>query len=79
MSYEVLEKEIKTLPKEYIDELEDFVTYLKLKAKFAEFENIVSENIELKLDEADLQVKENSVRFSHEEVFSATRSQIAIK
>ncbi len=42
MPYETLVKEIqsvKNLPEEYIAELGDFITYLKLKAKFADFEN----------------------------------------
>ncbi len=50
MSYETLEKEIqafKTLPEEYIAELGDFITYLKLKAKFMEhaFDSIRSKEV----------------------------------
>lgn len=39
MSYDVLEKEIKTLPEQCYAELSDFIVYLKLKSKFSEFEN----------------------------------------
>ena len=39
MSYDVLEKEIKTLPEQCYAELSDFIVYLKLKSKFSEFES----------------------------------------
>lgn len=39
MSYEVLEKEIQSLPQEYISEVADFIVYLKLKSRFADFEH----------------------------------------
>ena len=42
MSFETLQAEIqgfKTFPAEYILELEEFMNYLKLKAKFENFEN----------------------------------------
>lgn len=42
MSYETLVKElqsVRTLPAEYINELGEFIAYIKLKAKFADFEN----------------------------------------
>ncbi len=39
MTYEMLEQEIKALPEDYITELGLFITYLKLKAHFADFAN----------------------------------------
>lgn len=36
----------------------------------------LTDNIESKLDEADLQAKTNSTRYTHEEVFSSIRNQI---
>ena len=36
----------------------------------------LTDNIESKLDEADLQAKTDSTRYTHEEVFSAVRNQI---
>ncbi|MBR4789697.1 MAG: hypothetical protein IK024_02255 [Treponema sp.] len=36
-------------------------------------------DIESKLDEADLQAKNNFTRFTHEEVFSVIRDQISSK
>ena len=36
----------------------------------------LTNNIEAKLDEADLQAKTNPIRYTHEEVFSAIRNQI---
>ncbi len=38
--------------------------------------NNLTENIESKLDEADLQAKTDSTRYTHEEVFSSIRDQI---
>ena len=42
------------------------------------YENL-TENIEAKLDEADIQAKNDTRRLSHEEVFSAVRSRIKAK
>jgi len=39
------------------------------------YENL-TENIEAKLDQADIQAANDSRRFSHEEVFSAVRARI---
>ncbi|MCH5290682.1 MAG: hypothetical protein J1D88_02840 [Treponema sp.] len=39
MRYEIFAEEIKTLPEQYISELGDFINYLKLKAKFQDFEH----------------------------------------
>ena len=39
------------------------------------YENL-TENIEAKLDQADIQAANDSRRFSHEEVFSAARARI---
>ena len=36
----------------------------------------LTNNIEAKLDEADLQAKTNPIRYTHEEVFSSIREQI---
>ena len=36
----------------------------------------LTNNIEVKLDEADLQAKTDSTRYTHEEVFSSIRAQI---
>ena len=36
----------------------------------------LTDNIESKLDEADLQAKTDSIRYTHEEVFSSIREQI---
>ncbi len=36
----------------------------------------LTDNIEAKLDEADLQAKTDSTRYTHEEVFSDIRNQI---
>ncbi|MBO4638433.1 MAG: type II toxin-antitoxin system Phd/YefM family antitoxin [Treponema sp.] len=54
-----------------------------LKNKISEIETLVSEhqepvfltnNIESKLDEADLQAKNDPTRYTHEEVFSSIRN-----
>ena len=39
----------------------------------------ITVNIESKLDEADLQAKTDSTRYTHEEVFSPIRNQINTK
>lgn len=39
----------------------------------------LTDNIESKLDEADMQAKTDSTRYTHEEVFSAIRNQISAK
>lgn len=39
----------------------------------------LTDNIESKLDEADLQAKTDSTRYTHEEVFSSIRNQIKAK
>ena len=36
----------------------------------------LTNNIEAKLDEADLQAKTDSIRYTHEEVFSSIREQL---
>lgn len=36
----------------------------------------LTDNIESKLDEADLQAKTDPIRYTHEEVFSSIRNQI---
>ena len=38
MNYEMIAEQIKSLPEPYIFELGDFIAYLKLKAKFQDFE-----------------------------------------
>lgn len=38
MSYETIAEQIKSLPEECIPELGDFIAYLKLRAKFKDFE-----------------------------------------
>ena len=38
MPYDVLEQELKTLPDNYISEIIDFIQYLKLKMRFANYE-----------------------------------------
>lgn len=76
MPYEVLEKEIKTLSETDIAEVSDFIVYLKLKDRFADFENQKKLDIEKKLDEADSQAASTEARLTHEEVFSGIRSKI---
>ena len=39
----------------------------------------LTDNIESKLDEADLQAKTDPTRYTHEEVFSSIRNQIRAK
>ena len=39
----------------------------------------LTDNIESKLDEADMQAKTDPTRYTHEEVFSAIRNQIRAK
>ena len=39
----------------------------------------LTDNIESKLDEADLQAKTNPTRYTHEEVFSSIRNKIRAK
>ena len=39
----------------------------------------LTDNIESKLDEADLQAKTDPTRYTHEEVFSSIRNQIKAK
>ena len=39
MSYATLENEIRALPESYIEEISQFIVYLKLKDRFAAFEN----------------------------------------
>lgn len=67
MNYETLEKQIKTLTESDIAEVSDFIVYLKLKERFSDFEN----QVEQKLDEADLQAASTNERLTHEEIFSA--------
>lgn len=43
------------------------------------FNNILTNNIETILDEADLQAKSNPTRYTHEDVFSSIRKIIQIK
>lgn len=74
MNYETLEKQIKTLTESDIAEVSDFIVYLKLKERFSDFEN----QIEQKLDEADLQAASTNERLTHEEIFSAIRSKIKV-
>ena len=59
-----------------------------LKNKISDIEILVTErqeqvfltnNIESKLDEADLQAKNDPTRYTHEEVFSSIRNQIKAK
>ena len=42
------------------------------------YESLI-DNIEAKLDEADLMARSDSTRFTHEEVFSSLRQQIKAK
>ena len=39
----------------------------------------LTENIEAKLDAADIQAEENSERLSHDDVFDAARARIGVK
>jgi len=39
----------------------------------------LTDNIESKLDEADLQAKTDPTRYTHEEVFSSIRNQIRVR
>lgn len=80
MSYEALAEKIKTLPESAMDEISDFITYIKLKERFSDFENTrnIKNEIESKLDEADFQANSNSERLSHEEVFSAAKAKIKV-
>ena len=48
MGYEMIAEQIATLPEAYISELSDFIVYLKLKAKFQDFETLSYENALLK-------------------------------
>lgn len=43
------------------------------------FNNILTNNIEIKLDESDLQAKSDPTHYTHEEVFSSIRKIIQIK
>ena len=38
MSYEMIEREIRALPEDCISEVGEFIMYLKLRMKFADFE-----------------------------------------
>lgn len=79
MRYEILEKEIKTLPESSIAELEDFIVYLKLKEKFSDFENNNTfSKIESELDEADDDATRTKRRLTHTEVFTTLRAQIKV-
>lgn len=81
MSYEALAEQIKTLPEAAIDEVNDFITYIKLKSHFADFENTknTQNEIETRLDEAELQASSTSKQLTHEEVFSAAKAKIKAK
>ena len=39
MSYDTLEKEIRALPESYMAEISQFITYLRLKDRFSDYEN----------------------------------------
>lgn len=89
----IIEQKLKINPNDIVEAVKDsekalgdvkltksnFNNMLPLENALKQIKDGLTDNIESKLDEADMQAKTDPTRYTHEEVFSSIRNQIRAK